>query len=44
MAAGKFDLKDLERRMRGSIDSLKKEYEDLTQKFNELRKTHPLKK
>jgi ribosome recycling factor len=25
MAAGKFDLKDLERRMRGSIDTLKKE-------------------
>jgi ribosome recycling factor len=26
MAAGKFDLKDLERRMRGAIDTLKKEF------------------
>src|SRR5262247_4256812 len=26
MAAGKFDLKELERRMRGAIDSLKKEF------------------
>src|SRR5262245_62006298 len=26
MAAGKFDLKELERRMRGAIDALKKEF------------------
>ena len=25
MAAGKFDIKDLERRMRGTLDSLKRE-------------------
>jgi ribosome recycling factor len=29
MAAGKFDLKDFERRMRGAIDSLKKEFAGL---------------
>ena len=29
MAAGKFDLKDLERRMRGAIDTLKKEFAGL---------------
>jgi ribosome recycling factor len=29
MAAGKFDLKDLDRRMRGAIDSLKKEFAGL---------------
>jgi ribosome recycling factor len=29
MAAGKFDIKDLERRMRGAIDSLKKEFSGL---------------
>ena len=29
MAAGKFDLRDLERRMRGAVDALKKEFAGL---------------